>query len=423
VESLIQLAIIWTGVFFASLLAAKTRLTSVLFFLAFGAVMVNLGILPTESSPFIRDFAELGIILIMFALGFEENTRNFLRSIKRSWGIAFFGALAPFLAAFYVTDYFFDDTNVAIMCGLTMTATAVSLTMVSLKSLGLSKSRAAMGIMTSAVLDDIASLALVAILVPMATGEASLSVASVAGILAKAVFFFGGVALIGAYLLPHDLSGRVAKIPLIGRFGARDLLAAEKGKNSTLAVLLFALVVGLAAHEFGFHPAVGAYMAGLILSEEYFLTGAKNAKSSYKRTLATVDNAAFSWIGPVFFVELGTRIIFDWEIFVSIIPETTTLLVSILLAQIISASLAARYTGGFSFHESMMIGFGMLGRAELAFVVMDIAYVQHNIFSTEVFYTLMLTAFWLNVAVPITLTLWKPYYARAEAARELEAEP
>jgi hypothetical protein len=47
---------------------------------------------------------------------------------------------------------------------------------------------------------------------------------------------------------------------------------------------------------------------------------------------------------------------------------------------------------------------------------MDIAYVEHDILTTEVFYTLMFTAFWLNVAVPITLTLWKPYYDRAEQA-------
>lgn len=82
---LVQLAIIWGGVFAASLVASRTRLTSVLYFLAFGALMVNFGILPTATEPFIRGFAELGIILIMFALGFEENTHNFIRSVKRSW--------------------------------------------------------------------------------------------------------------------------------------------------------------------------------------------------------------------------------------------------------------------------------------------------------------------------------------------------
>lgn len=61
-ESLNQLAIIWCGVFFAVYAAKKTRLTSVLFLLFVGAVLVNLGILPTESSEFITTFAELGII-------------------------------------------------------------------------------------------------------------------------------------------------------------------------------------------------------------------------------------------------------------------------------------------------------------------------------------------------------------------------
>jgi Kef-type K+ transport system membrane component KefB len=414
-DPLFELAIMWTGVFFASLLAAKTKLTSVLYFLAFGAVMVNVGILPTETNEFIHGFAELGIVIIMFALGFEENTRNFIRSVKRSWGIALFGGLGPFIAAYFVADFFWNDTNISIMCGLTMTATAVSLTMVSLKGLGLQSSRAATGIMTSAVLDDIASLAAVAILVPIATGQAEFSMLAIGWTVLKAVLFFGGISLVGAYLLPHNLSGWVSRIPLIGRFGVRDLLAADEGEHSILTVLLLALVVGLVAVEFGFHPAVGAYMAGLILREEYFLLDVKSARSSYRHTKVVVDNAAFSWIGPVFFVELGTKIVFDWDIFVSVIPHTLTLLVSLLVAQIVSAAAAARFTGGFSFHESMLIGFGMLGRAELAFVVMGIAYVQNPILSTEAFYTLMFTTFWLNVAVPVSLTWWKPYYDKAQA--------
>ncbi|NOR20829.1 MAG: cation:proton antiporter [Xanthomonadales bacterium] len=414
-DPLFELAIMWTGVFFASLLAAKTKLTSVLYFLAFGAVMVNVGILPTETNEFIHGFAELGIVIIMFALGFEENTRNFIRSVKRSWGIALFGGLGPFIAAYFVADYFWNDTNISIMCGLTMTATAVSLTMVSLKGLGLQTSKAATGIMTSAVLDDIASLAAVAILVPIATGQAEFSMLAIGWTVLKAVLFFGGISLVGAYLLPHNLSGWVSKIPLIGRFGVRDLLAADEGEHSILTVLLLALVVGLVAHEFGFHPAVGAYMAGLILREEYFLLDVKSARSSYGHTKVVVDNAAFSWIGPVFFVELVTKIVFDWDGFVSVIPHTLTLLVSLLVAQIVSAAAAARFTGGFSFHESMLIGFGMLGRAELAFVVMGIAYVQNPILSTEAFYTLMFTTFWLNVAVPVSLTWWKPYYDKAQA--------
>jgi Kef-type K+ transport system membrane component KefB len=54
------------------------------------------------------------------------------------------------------------------MFGLTMTATALSLTMVSLKSEKLEHSQAVTDIMTSAVIDRISSLALVATLIPIA---------------------------------------------------------------------------------------------------------------------------------------------------------------------------------------------------------------------------------------------------------------
>lgn len=405
-HDLTVLVIIWLGVFAASYAAHHTRLTPVLWYLFFGAVMVNLGLLPQVMPVFIVDFSELGIILIMFALGFEENTDNFLSSIKRSWGIAFFGALVPFIVAYFATLYFWGDKNMALLCGLAMTATAVSLTMVSLKTEGLSKTPAATGIMTSAVLDDIASLALVAIMVPIAAGEATVSVAGIGLVLGKAVLFFLLITLIGGWLFPAS-EGWVARIPLIGHFNLRQVLAMARGEYTVLALLLVAVIVAILAHHFGFHPAVGAYMAGLVIKREYFEFHHHRKIDFHDQAKQIIDNVAFSWIGPVFFVTLGTRLIFDAEIFIAVIPYSLLLFVGLFIGQILSAGLAARYTGKFDWPDSWMIGFGMLGRAELAFVVMDIAYVQHNIMNTESFYTLMFTAFLLNISVPLTIRWWK----------------
>ncbi|MCB1454004.1 MAG: cation:proton antiporter [Rhodobiaceae bacterium] len=413
-EPLFHLAWIWIAVFAANILARKTRLTPVVWFLAMGSLLANTGVLAEPSGNFIPGLAMLGIILIMFALGFEEKTDNFLYSVKKSWGIAFFGAVGPFLAAYAVADYFWNDTSVSLMCGLTMTATAVSLTMVSLQNEGLQNSPAATRIMTSAVLDDIASLALVAILVPIAVGGGSINIVNLVSIAAKAVAFFIIVTALGAWLFPHDVRGWLKRVPFVRTYGMQHLLAF--GRHSTLTVLLLALLVGLLAHELGFHPAVGAYMAGLILKEEYFQI--QNEKGSFADTKRIIDNVAFSWIGPIFFVELGSHLIFDWSILVSIIPHIIILTVAIFTIQVATAALAARYTGGMDWPSSMLIGFGMLGRAELAFVVMDIAYVQSSILNTEAFYTLMATAFFLNILVPITITLWRPRYVAAmEAAK------
>ncbi len=406
-----HLALIWIGVFVAVYFARKTRLTPVLFYLAIGAVYVNIGVLPAESDPFIRGFAEIGIILIMFALGFEENTTAFLKSVKRSWGIALFGAIAPFCAAFSVIYYFWHDFNIALISGLAMTATAVSLTMVSLKSEGLNKSAAATAIMTSAVLDDIAALVLVAILVPIASGETTPSLMEISWIVTKAVLFFGLIVTLGAWILPHEMPGKIVRrLGFLSGWGIRDYFVFDNGRHAVLAVLTLALLVGLAAHAFGFHPAVGAYMAGLILKHEFFHLIPEQTEEAFENVKAIVDNVAFSWIGPVFFVELGTKIIFDFDLVTSIIPQVTILVVAIIVAQVLSASIAARYTGAFPWADSVMIGFGMLGRAELAFVVLDIAFVQAHIITEDVFYTLIFATFWLNIAVPISIAWWKPYF-------------
>ncbi|MGD8853843.1 MAG: cation:proton antiporter [Gammaproteobacteria bacterium] len=412
---LFYLALIWCGVLLGQCLADRTQLTPVLWFLAFGALLVNLGWLPQESSEFIRGFSELGIILIMFALGFEESSAQFVKTVKKAWGIALFGAVAPFLTAYYLTLSFWQDRNMALMCGLAMTATAVSLTMVSLRSENLHTSRAARGIMASAVIDGVSSMVLVAILVPIATGVGPTSIGDIALIVLKAMAFFAVVTAMGIWIFPHNITqGFCSRIPVVRSYGVKHLMEFSRGEQTTLVVLLLAVVVGIAAYAFGFHPAVGAYMAGLVLKEEYFHLQDHPRVNSYLDTKRIVDNVAFSWIGPVFFVELGSKLVLDTEVFLSVVYPSLILIAGLAVAQVTSAGLAARYLGNFEPRESVLIGLGMLGRAELAFVVMDIAYVEHAIITRAAFYTLMFTAFALNVAVPVSIRLWKPYYSAVE---------
>ncbi|MGI9271962.1 MAG: cation:proton antiporter [Woeseiaceae bacterium] len=430
-DPLAHLAIIWAGVFAAVVMAKLTRLTPVLYFLFVGSLLVNIGVLPVESGSFIRVFAELGIIFIMFALGFEESTDNFMASVKRSWGIALFGALAPFVVAYVIADYVWQDPNISLMCGLAMTATAVSLTMVSLQSLGLQKSVVAMRIMTSAVLDDIGSLVMVAIVVPLATGQESFTMLSTLLIAGKAVLFFIIVTIIGIWIFPRTNATWVRRIPILRAMSLQNYLTFDQGKYATLAILLAALLVGLLAHYFGFHPAVGAYMAGLIVREEHFQLKKGQIEHEeqlvygnvFEETKRIVDNAAFSWVGPVFFVDLGAKILFDWDLLQDILPYALAMTAGIVFFQVSSAALAARYTSGMNRAESVMIGFGMLGRAELAFVVMDIAYVQHSILNREAFFTLMITAFFLNILVPVSIGLWRPVYLRETSDKSYVHSP
>ncbi len=411
-DNLLSLALIWACVILSSWFAKKTSLTPLVYYLVAGSLLVNFNFLPSEPSPFIQGFSEFGIILIMFALGFEENPTTFIRSAKRSWGIALFGAIAPFFTAYLLSLYFWQDHNIALLVGLTMTATAVSLTMMVLKHENLHLTKAATAIMTSAVLDDVASLVLVAVLVPIVAGQEVPTLIGVATILVKAIGFFVFIFLCAISIFPikqKDLNNR--ELPFFQRYGLNNLLAFNDGRDATLAILMVAVIFGAIAHAMGLHSAVGAYMAGLIMTPALFYIEKKGEPiNRYKKTRKIIDDVAFSWIGPVFFVNLGAKLIFDLDLIISVMDETLILVCAIFLAQVSSAALAARYTGNYTFEESIMIGFGMLGRAELAFVVMDIGYVHNKIFTSEVFYTLMFTAFALNILVPLCIRFWRPYF-------------
>ena len=151
-------------------------------------------------------------------------------------------------------------------------------------------------------------------------------------------------------------------------------------------------------------------MAGHIIKRKYFDYHHDQNIDFYHQAKQMINNITFAWIGPVFIVTLGSKLIFDGDLFLQVLPYCLILFAGMFVGQIVSAGLAGRAIGRFYKPTSLLIGIGMLGRAELAFVVLEIAYVQHNIVSFEGFYTLMLTAFLLNLLVQVCIRLWKSHY-------------
>jgi Kef-type K+ transport system membrane component KefB len=279
--------------------------------------------------------------------------------------------------------------------------------------------------MTAAVVDDILSLMGLSILIPIALstqGDVNtvVDITNIGFILLKVVLFFFTILFIGMVLFPDSLvnekgkkHGFVFKVAIIVRkyFGIRKLLTVYNGQFTPLVMIFIAMTFGAIANNMGFHPAIGAYFAGLFLKEEYFQwTIDKKLANNKKDAEFVINHLAFTIFGPIFFVILGTKLILDMKIILEILPVALILFSSVLTLQILSASLAARYTGHYKWHESIMIGFGMLGRAELAFIVIDIAYVENHLISIQQFYALMITIFLLNLTVPTLIKWWKPYY-------------
>ena len=413
-------AIILFLVVLSKIISAKTSTIDVLWLILFGSISVNIGILPEENIV-LEAIGEWGIVFVMFALGFDEDLDHFIIGLKKSMGIAVIGAIFPFFAGFYSAKIFGFDFDSQMIWGLTMTATAVSLTMVSLREENLHKTTASTAIMTAAIVDDVLSLVGLSILIPVILSNSDESyIVTIATVSLKVILFFIIIAFVGLVLFPDSLENEKGKshpfffkiaVRIRKYTGIRKLLMTYRGRFTPLIMVFIAVSFGAIADKFGFHPAIGAYFAGLFLKGEYFNIEIDHKLRSHKKDAQFMMNhLAFTIFGPIFFVMLGTKLIFDLNILLNVIMPVLMLFILVFILQVLSAAFAARYTGNYKWYQSIMIGLGMLGRAELAFIVINIAYVENHIINLEQFYILICTVFLLNIAVPIMIKFWKPYY-------------
>jgi Kef-type K+ transport system membrane component KefB/Trk K+ transport system NAD-binding subunit len=328
-----------------------------------------------EPSKAIDLLAEIGIFFLMFHAGVETQPSEFYDAVKRSLGVAVVGAIVPFGVSFAVATAFGLDRVGATFVGLTMTATAVVITLKSLKDLGLANTAFARIIVASCVIDDLLTLVVFSIVLGVLSGG-TLEPVAVAIILGKVVLFFGVLVFVGRYVYPR------LTLPF----------RSEGGKGFTF-VLLTAFAAGLFAEAIGLHMILGAYLAGLFFEE----------RVAHPNLVRIVHDRAYgiaySFLGPIFFISLGFSVTFD--ITGSQIAFLAVLTLVVIVGQILSAGgMALRI--GLPFREALTVGVGMCGRAEMAFILAALALSRAAI-DQSVFSVLIFTAFVLNLFTPLAL--------------------
>ncbi len=154
-----------------------------------------------KPSEIIEILAQLGIFFLMLHAGVDTKPREFFEALRDSLGIALVGALVPFSVSIAVGLYFGLPILAALFVGLTMTATAVVITIKILRDLGLQNTRMARIVIASCVLDDILTLVLFSVVLGIVR-EGSFAPLSLLWISLKSILFFGVVIAIGYYLYP-----------------------------------------------------------------------------------------------------------------------------------------------------------------------------------------------------------------------------
>ena len=201
----------------------------------------------------VHTLAELGVVLLVFAIGIEISFRELMNLGK----VIVFGGLAQIiLCALLITPVGIAlgfDLTTAVILGM---VGALSSTMVVLKTLSdMGELNSLQGrLMTGfLLLQDLMFIPMIAMLPALdGSGGGTSVLAEVGWGVLKAAAVIGGVALLGMKIVPWAMS----KITVMG---SREMFV--------LMVVATAFAIAALTHQVGLSAALGAFVAGLLLSE------------------------------------------------------------------------------------------------------------------------------------------------------------
>jgi len=313
--------------------------------LVLGPSLMNLTHLPfitnTHLGETITELGELGVLMLMFIAGLELHFSELAKNSRVAALAGVLGVIFPIGLGWGVGRLFQMDHDAAFFLGLTLGATSVSISAQTLMELKVLRSRVGMGLLGSAVFDDILVILLLSAF--LAVEQGSGNILSIVWIFARMMIFLALSVGFGLWLLPR-LSRITANLPI------------SQGVLS-LAVIIM-LVYGLAAELIGGMAAItGAFAAGLMF-----------ARTQEKHRFETgFHSLAYGLFVPVFFVSIGLSINLR-----AVEPRVLWLLLAVsivaVLGKILGAGMGARL-GGFTNLEALQLGAGMVSRGEVGLIV------------------------------------------------------
>lgn len=383
----ILLAILLLAAKAAGYLSTKLGQPSVLGELLIGVILgpsllsiFNLSFLEYEELPhFIDDFAEIGVLLLMFIAGLELHISDLTKNKGASAYAGTLGVLVPVLLGFLIGEFFAMDTEESIFLGLTLGATSVSISAQTLIELKVLRSRVGFGLLGAAVFDDMLVILLLSGFIALHLGGSALEIIIV---LVKMIVFLSLSMAFGIWILPK-ISRKVQSLPI------------AQG-SITLAIVIM-LVYGISAELLGGMAAItGAFIAGLMFART-------KEKNEIERGLRSLSYGLFV---PIFFINIGLHV--DVRgMNISTLWVLLMITIAAIVGKIFGAGLGAKL-GKFSWLESLQLGIGMMSRGEVGLIVATVG-LQENLLNPDLYSSI--------VGMVLITTLITPPLLRASFAK------
>ena len=351
-ELIFALAIILTLAKAAGYLSARLHQPSVLGELLVGVILgpslvdfINWPVFASgHLSETIRQFSEIGVLLLMFVAGLELHLADLVRNMKVSVLSGALGVFVPVLLGWGTGLLFGFDNIEALFLGLTLGATSVSISAQTLIELKVLRSRVGLGLLGSAVFDDVLVILLLSIFLALVEGSGGL--ASVVWVFLRMLAFLFLSLAIGLWFLPF-LTRRISRLPI------------SQGVLTLGIVVMF--FYGLAAEYIGGMAAItGAFLAGLMFARS-------PEKERLERGFSAVSYGLFV---PIFFVNIGL-IINIRQLQLQDLWLLIVITIVAILGKIVGSGLGASW-GGFNRRESLLLGAGMVSRGEVGLILASV---------------------------------------------------
>ncbi len=345
---LLDIALILIATKMLGLFTRKLSMPQVVGALLAGVILGPAVLNILKETTFIKQTAELGVIVLMFTAGLETNVKELKKAGKASLVIALIGAIVPLIGGFAVASLFIKDSvsdgNINqflqnIFIGIILTATSVSITVETLKELGRLDTRAGNAILGAALIDDV--LGIIALTVISSFADKSVNVLWV---LLKILMFFVFIAVVGyiAYKLFNKWFNSYEK----------DL------RRFVIVAFSFCLILAYLSEKlFGVADITGAYFAGLIICN--------TQRTSYLNS--RFSTLSYMILSPIFFASIGLEVELP-QMSSGIIWFSVVLLLIAIISKVIGCWLGAKICK-YSNSESLQIGVGMISRGEVALIV------------------------------------------------------
>jgi CPA2 family monovalent cation:H+ antiporter-2 len=327
-----------------------------------------------SSAPTIETLAELGVIFLMFSLGLEFN----LGKLKKVGATAFLGAfmeITLMIAVGYQLGRFFGWSQMdSIFLGAILSVSSTTIIIKALDELGKIKERFASLIFGILIVEDIMSIAMIALLSGLAsTGTLG---AGEVGVTLLELSAFLAALLVGGLLVVPRLLAYVAK------------LACDEVMLVTVIGICFG--VAFLTAKMGYSVALGAFVIGAIIAE---------ARSIHR--IERMIRPVRDLFSAIFFVSIGLlidpKLILEHWVPVSIIS------LAVIVGKVVSCGLGALLAGNDS-RTSLRVGMGLSQIGEFSFIM---ASVGVSLKATSEF------LYPITVAVSAVTTLTTPYLIRS----------